>query len=120
MFAHPGGGGRGFLQAQGWGPCSESGMGRAKERATASSQVADPDQELKADCVSQRIARKMVHDQGVLPIVDAVKIDADNNVIDTLSKPLLPIVPHGDSKRFFALMEQLTSWMREERAFWSV
>jgi hypothetical protein len=65
-------------------------------------------------------ARKMVHDQGVLPIVDAVKIDADNNVIDTLSMPLLPIVPHEDRKRFFALIDQLTSWMREERAFWSV
>jgi hypothetical protein len=65
-------------------------------------------------------ARKMVHDQGALPVVDAVKIDAQNNVIDTLSMPLLPIVPHEDSKQFFALMEQLTSWMREERAFWSV
>lgn len=65
-------------------------------------------------------ARKMLHDQGALPIVDAVKIDADNHVIDTFSMPLLPIVPHEDSKRFFALMGQLTSWMREERAFWRV
>jgi hypothetical protein len=35
-------------------------------------------------------ARKMLQDQGVLPIVDAVKIDADNNIIDTFSMPLLP------------------------------
>jgi hypothetical protein len=111
----------------GWGPMQRERNGPRRRgaqptaaRAAASSQVVGPGQEVIADCVSQRIARKMVHGQGVLPIVDAVKIDADNNVIDTLSKPLLPIVPHEDSKRFFALMEQLTSWMREERAFWSV
>jgi hypothetical protein len=64
-------------------------------------------------------ARKMVHEQGALPVVDAIKIDASNHVIDTFSMPLLPIVPHEDSVRFFALLEQVTSWMREEQAFWS-
>ena len=63
-------------------------------------------------------ARNMLHEQGKLPIVDAVKIDVDNNVIDTFSMPLLPIVPHEESERFFALMKQLTAWMRKERAFW--
>ena len=64
-------------------------------------------------------ARKMVHEQGVLPVVDAIKIDAHNHVMDTFSMPLLPIVPHEDSARFFALLAQVTSWMREEQAFWS-
>jgi hypothetical protein len=64
-------------------------------------------------------ARKMVHDQGALPIVDAVKIDADNHVIDTFSMPLLPIVSHEDSERFFALMGQLTAWQQGLQAFWS-
>ncbi len=64
-------------------------------------------------------ARKMVHDQGALPIVDAVKIDAHNNVIDTFSMPLLPILSHEDSEHFFALMGQVTAWMQEERAFWA-
>ena len=64
-------------------------------------------------------ARKMVHEQGTLPVVDAVKIDTNNHVIDTFSMPLLPIVPHEDSAHFFALMEQVISWMREEQAFWS-
>ena len=64
-------------------------------------------------------ARKMLQDQGVLPIVDAVKIDAENNVIDTFSMPLLPIVPHEDNERFFALMGQLTAWQQGLRAFWS-
>ncbi len=64
-------------------------------------------------------ARKMVHDQGTLPSIDAFKIDADNNVIDTFSMPLLPIVPDEDSEHFFALMGQLTAWRQELEAFWS-
>jgi hypothetical protein len=64
-------------------------------------------------------ARKMLHDQGTLPIVDAFKIDADNNVIDTFSMPLLPIVPHEDSELFFALMGQLAVWRKELQAFWN-
>ena len=64
-------------------------------------------------------ARKMVHEQGALPVVDAIKIDAQNNVIDSFSMPLLPIVSHEDSERFFVLMGQLTAWMQEERAFWA-
>ena len=64
-------------------------------------------------------ARKMLHDQADLPIIDAFKIDADNNVIDTFSMPLLPIVPHEESELFFALMRQLTVWRQELQAFWS-
>ncbi len=65
------------------------------------------------------LARKMLHDQGTLPIIDTFKIDANNNVIDTFSMPLLPIVPHEDSDLFFALMGQLTAWRQELQAFWS-
>ncbi len=64
-------------------------------------------------------ARKMLHDQGEIPIIDTFKIDANNNVIDTFSMPLLPIVPHEDSELFFALMGQLTAWRQELQAFWS-
>jgi hypothetical protein len=64
-------------------------------------------------------ARKMLHDQGELPIIDAFKIDANKNVIDTFSMPLLPIVPDEDSEHFFALMGQLTAWRQELQAFWS-
>jgi len=64
-------------------------------------------------------ARKMVHEQEALPVVDAIKIDAQNNVIDTFSMPLLPILSHEDSEQFFALIGQLTAWMREEQAFWA-
>ena len=64
-------------------------------------------------------ARKMLHDQGELPIIDTFKIDANNNMTDTFSMPLLPIVLHEDSEHFFALMGQLTAWKLELEAFWS-
>jgi hypothetical protein len=64
-------------------------------------------------------ARKMLQDQGMLPIIDTFKIDANNNVVDTFSMPLLPIVPSEDSELFFALMGELTAWRQELQAFWS-
>jgi hypothetical protein len=64
-------------------------------------------------------ARKMLHDQGELPIIDTFKIDANNNVIDTFSMPLLPIVIQEDSELFFTLMGQLTAWRQELQVFWS-
>jgi hypothetical protein len=65
-------------------------------------------------------ARNMLYDQGKLQIIDAVKIDAHNKVMDTFSMPLLPIVPHEDSELFFVLMGQLTTWRQELQAFWSM
>src|SRR6266480_5541353 len=53
-------------------------------------------------------ARKMLRDQGELPIIDTLKIDANNTVIDSFSMPLLPILSHEDNELFFALMGQLT------------
>jgi hypothetical protein len=64
-------------------------------------------------------ARKLLHDQGEPPIIGALTIDTDNNVIDIFSMPLLPIVPHEDSEHFFTLMGQLTNWRQELQAFWS-
>ncbi len=65
------------------------------------------------------LARKMVHDQSELPIIDVFKIAADNTVTDTFSMPLLPIVPQEESEQFFALMGQLTAWRQELQAFWN-
>ncbi len=53
--------------------------------------------------------RKMLRDQAALPIVDAIKIDADNNVIDTFAMRLLPIVGQEESEHFLTLLTQLTS-----------
>src|SRR5258708_36170717 len=63
--------------------------------------------------------RKMLQEQGELPVVDLFKIDADNQVFDTFSMPLLPIVPQEDRERFFAFMGLLTAWQQEITAFWN-
>ena len=62
-------------------------------------------------------ARKMLHGQGELPVVDLFRIGADNQVIDTFSMPLLPIVLEEDRERFFAFMGLLTVWREEINAF---
>jgi len=64
-------------------------------------------------------ARKILHDQGELPIIDVFQIGADNQVIDTFSMPLLPIVLQEESEQFFVLMGQLTAWRQELQAFWN-
>ncbi len=64
-------------------------------------------------------ARKMLQEQGELPVVDLFKIGADNQVVDTFSMPLLPIVPQEDRERFFAFMGLLTAWQQEIAAFWN-
>src|SRR5258708_978548 len=63
-------------------------------------------------------ARKMLQEQGELPVVDVFKIGADNQVIDTFPLPLLPIVPREDRERFFEFMGLLTAWRQEITAFW--
>jgi hypothetical protein len=64
-------------------------------------------------------APKMLHDQGALSIIDTIKIDADESVVDTFSMPLLPIVPHEDRAYFFVLMGQLTACRQELQVFWN-
>ena len=58
-------------------------------------------------------ARKMVRDQGELPIIDTFRVDSENTVIDTFSMPLLPIVPQEEYERFFSYIHQLTAWGQE-------
>ena len=63
-------------------------------------------------------ARKMLQDQGELPIVDAVRVDANHTVVDTFSMPLLPIVPEEDSTGFVEYRCQLAAWHVELAALW--
>ncbi len=63
-------------------------------------------------------ARKMLQDQGALPVMDAIEIDQDHKVIDTFSMPLLPIVPGEDRDRFFEFMGLLSTWGQEITTFW--
>ena len=60
----------------------------------------------------------MLQDQGELPIVDAVRVDATHTVVDTFSMPLLPIVPEEDSTRFVEYRRQLAAWYVELAAVW--
>jgi hypothetical protein len=63
-------------------------------------------------------ARKMLQYQGELPIIDAVRVDANHTVVETFSMPLLPIVPEEDSTRFAEFMCQVAAWHVELAAFW--
>ncbi len=63
-------------------------------------------------------ARKMLQDQGELPIIDAVRVDANHTVVETFSMPLLPIVPEEDSTRFGEFTCQSAAWHVELAAFW--
>lgn len=64
-------------------------------------------------------ARKMLQDQGMLPIIDVFMIDSNNHAIDSFSMPLLPIVSYEDSQLFFTLIDQITAWKEELRMLWN-
>lgn len=61
----------------------------------------------------------MLQEQGKLPVVDLFKIGAYNQVIDTFSRTLLPIVPREDREHFFAFMRLLTACRQEITAIWN-
>jgi len=63
-------------------------------------------------------ARKMLREQGELPIIDAVMVDANYTAVETFSMPLLPIVAEEDSRRFVEYRRQLAAWHVELAAFW--
>ena len=62
-------------------------------------------------------ARKMLHDQGELPIVDAIKVNAVGEVVETFSFPLLPLVSDQDSEQFFIYIRLLIQWYRNFAEF---
>jgi hypothetical protein len=63
-------------------------------------------------------ARYMLGEQNALPIVDGVKLDAEQQVVDTFSMPLFPLVPDKDLKRLVELLRQLASWSEAMAGFW--
>jgi hypothetical protein len=63
--------------------------------------------------------RKMLQiQQDETLIVDGVKIDPDNNIIDTFSMPLLPVVSQEDSFRLTELLRQVAAWYRSLSTLW--
>ena len=63
------------------------------------------------------LARKMLHDQGELPIVDAIKVNAVGEVVEIFSFPLFPLVSDQDSEQFFIYIRLLTQWYRDFAEF---
>ncbi len=63
------------------------------------------------------IARKMLEDMGELPVIDALVIDRENTVIDSIAMPLFPIVSDEDLKRFAEQLAQIATWHRTMEAF---
>jgi hypothetical protein len=68
-------------------------------------------------CEAMAHARKMLHEQAEIPIVDAVTLDAEGEVTGTFSLPLFPVVPREDDKRLFEYIAMLTQWHRDMCAF---
>jgi hypothetical protein len=63
-------------------------------------------------------ARSMLQEQSALPIVDGVTLDAEQQVVDTFSMPLLPLPPEEDVDQLVELLYQLSSWSATMAAFW--
>ena len=63
------------------------------------------------------IARKMIHEQERIPIVDAYKVDHYGTVTEKFSLPLLPIVSQEDEERLVECMEMLKEWHQDMTIF---
>ncbi len=59
------------------------------------------------------IARKMMHEQESIPIIDACKVDHYGNVVETFSLPLLPMVSWEDEEQLIECMEMLKEWYQD-------
>jgi hypothetical protein len=62
-------------------------------------------------------ARKMLHEQATIPIVDAIKVDLDREVTETFSLPFFKMMSRYVSERFFEYICMLTQWYQEMVAF---
>jgi hypothetical protein len=63
------------------------------------------------------LARKMVQEQAIAPIMDIVTLDENGTVTETETQPLFPVVSREDREQFFASVRSLAQWHREVRAF---
>jgi hypothetical protein len=55
-------------------------------------------------------ARRMLQDQGAGPVVDAVKMNTEGDMIEELALPLFPIVQKEDTTRFFEGLGKISQW----------
>jgi len=62
-------------------------------------------------------AREMLSVQATIPIMDVVKLGEDEQVAETFSLPLFPVVPREERTRFLQYIELLSGWYQEFAAF---
>jgi hypothetical protein len=63
------------------------------------------------------LARKILHEQAMTPIVDVFMLDANGEVTETGTLPLFPVVAREESEPFFECICHLTQWYRDIAAF---
>jgi hypothetical protein len=68
-------------------------------------------------CQATALARKMIQEQAMAPIIDIFTVDASEEMADTGTLPLFPVVSREDRKQFFAYMRQLVQWYHDMAAF---
>ena len=62
-------------------------------------------------------ARKMLHEQAAIPILDVVELGRNGEAVETGSLPLFPAVPREERAQFFDSLNRLSTWHREFAAF---
>jgi hypothetical protein len=62
-------------------------------------------------------ARQMIKDQTTNPVIDAVKITHDGQIIEELTLPLFPVFLEEDFTQFFDYLRQLVQWHQQFMAF---
>ena len=55
-------------------------------------------------------ARDMLYAQAAVPILDAVRLGRDGQVMKTRSLPLFPVVVHEERTQFFEYLTRLSHW----------
>jgi hypothetical protein len=55
-------------------------------------------------------ARRMLQDQVAGPVVDAVKMNTEGDMIEEFALPLFPIIQKEDTTRFFEGLGKISQW----------
>lgn len=58
-------------------------------------------------------ARSMLQDQAAIPVVDAVKVNTEGEVIGEFVLPLFPVVQEKDITRFFESLGKISQWCQQ-------
>jgi hypothetical protein len=62
-------------------------------------------------------ARAMLEEQAALPVIDVVSLNAEGEIIDEFSQPLLPIAQKEEHAQFFQYLMEIGQWYEDLSAF---